>query len=62
MQYRITYLAASEAPIETIIVSHMLALHALIDYANKWQAAIVSVEERASRRGKWTPTTITQND
>lgn len=61
MNYRITYQPKDEIA-QTIIVTGMLAVFALIDYANKWQATIVSVEERENRARTWKPTAITQKD
>jgi hypothetical protein len=64
MQYRITYLdrAHGATVAETIIVSGIRAVHALIDYANKWDDQILSVEERASRTRAWKSTSISQQD
>ena len=62
MHYRITYHAHGDEDAELITVSSRKALFALIDYANRWHAAIVLVEQRAGGRGRWTKTDITQND
>ena len=61
MQYRITYIQDGAREAETIIVSGLRAVHALIDYANKWGDTILSVEDRARYARTWKLTTITQD-
>lgn len=63
MQYRITYLAHDAKIADTMIVAgNIRAVHALIDYANKWDDQIISIEQRESRTRAWQPTNITQQD
>ena len=62
MQYRITYRDTTSKNTETIIVGGIRAVHALIDYANRWHDEIILIEERERRTRTWKTTTITQEN
>lgn len=61
MEYRITYHTA-EPVFGEVVVSKLMAVHAMIDYCNKWHLTIVKIESRDTRRQKWALTGITQGD
>ena len=62
MQYRIIYFISPTATAEIIIVDNILAVHAMIDYANKWNGKIFLIECRNVGAHKWNSSGITQND